>query len=379
MKKVLLIDPWGISNTSEYLNGLIYGLSPLTELTVFTNYYFNLKVDTDARIYKVFFPKTEIMQRSLIRSALRGIEYYTGYQKILSFLKHREDTFDVIHINWLLKYDMDIHFLRKLKKYTKKLVYTAHNAIPHLNGEAYIEKLRPIYDICDRIILHGLCLEEELNTYFHGLQSKVYIQKHGCNLKPSIDYDESKVSSDIKQKIAAFNRISIFFGVVYQNKGPDRLIEIWRQEWKESLLIVAGKRNGAYPEMEAQSEKISNSDNILVLNEYVDDNTLNYLIAHSNIIMLPYRHASMSGVVFTAADFAKPVMFTDTGALKEYLNEYGSFIVDNDDKAISNMIEFINNHVTNEQLGKMGISLQEHILNTCSWKIVAQGLVDNCY
>ena len=53
--KVLLIDPWGTANTSEYLNGLIYGLSSVTELTVFTNTYFELKVESKADINKIFF------------------------------------------------------------------------------------------------------------------------------------------------------------------------------------------------------------------------------------------------------------------------------------------------------------------------------------
>ena len=56
MKRVLLIDPWGINNTSEYLNGLIYGLSELVELTVFTNTYFELKIpEVKCEIHRTFF------------------------------------------------------------------------------------------------------------------------------------------------------------------------------------------------------------------------------------------------------------------------------------------------------------------------------------
>ena len=58
-KKVVLIDPWGIASTSEYLNGLIYGLSSLVDLTVFTNYYFQLKIPSNVEIKRVFFKNTE--------------------------------------------------------------------------------------------------------------------------------------------------------------------------------------------------------------------------------------------------------------------------------------------------------------------------------
>jgi len=40
-KKVLLIDPWGVSNLGDYLRGLIAGIAPLTDLTVVTNNYFS--------------------------------------------------------------------------------------------------------------------------------------------------------------------------------------------------------------------------------------------------------------------------------------------------------------------------------------------------
>ena len=55
--RVMLIDPWGTNNTSEYLNGLIYGFSGIVELDVFTNYYFNQYVESSVSVKKIFFKK----------------------------------------------------------------------------------------------------------------------------------------------------------------------------------------------------------------------------------------------------------------------------------------------------------------------------------
>lgn len=377
--RVILIDPWGTANTAEYLNGLIYGLSPITELTVFTNHYFKLKVGASASIHKVFFPKSEKMKRNEYRKILRGWEYILAYRKIFRFLEGRPK-YDAIHINWLLFYSLDIRFLQCLKRYTKKIVYTAHNVVPHVNGTRYLTKLGKIYGLCDKIILHGESVKQEFRQYFPEYVDKVYLQKHGCNLQPITAYDETKIASEIKEKIKGFDKIFIFLGNVFYNKGIDRVVKDWSAEWKDTLLIVAGKRGSEYPQLDELADKMRHTVNILWLDGYVEDNLLNYLITHSNLILLPYRHASMSGVVFTAADFSKPVLCTTAGAIKEYIVDgKDGFVVANEDKAIAEEIEFIINNMANQQLQRMGENLHQDIIETCSWDKIMQKVVEECY
>lgn len=377
--KVVLIDPWGIANTSEYLNGLIFGLSKFVDLKVFTNAYFMKKTDSKADIHRVFFKRSEQMKPSKYRKILRGFEYILGYLKILFYLRQMESA-DVIHINWLLNYKLDVFFLKCLKRHTKQLVYTAHNVLPHINGENSIDVLRTIYSLCNRIVLHGNCIKEEFEVYFPNQVKKIYIQKHGGNIKPNIAFNTSEVSTDIVQKVNAFEKRFIFFGRVFRNKGADRIISSWDSSWDDTLLIIAGHWDGEYSEMDECLKKIEASKNILLLNEYVNDNTLNYLITNSQLIVLPYRHASMSGVVFTAADFNKTVLCTNVGALPEYLvNNEDSFIVDNDDLAIAEKLKFIHSQVTKSELTDMGVNLHDNILKKCSWEVVANKLVEECY
>lgn len=378
-KKIVLIDPWGIASTSEYLNGLIYGLSPLVDLTVFTNYYFQLKTSSAVEIKRVFFKNTENMEQSTFRKCFRGIEYIWGYRNIIAYLK-KKGSVDVIHINWLLSYRLDIRFLKELKKYTNKLVYTAHNVIPHINGEKSIPALKQIYSMCDRIVLHGESIKNEFNKYFREYGDKIFVQKHGSNLIPNIGYDKTNVPESIKLRVEAYQKKYIFFGRIFYNKGVDRLISAWNKNWNDTLLVIAGHVDDNYEEFEALRKLIEKQDNILFLDEYVDENTLNYLITKSEIILLPYRHASMSGVVFTAADFSKAVLCTRVGALPEYLrNENDSFIVDNTDEAILQKLNFIHDNLACEDLQRMGKNLSVNIQNECAWTNVANKLVTECY
>lgn len=376
--KVLLIDPWGIANTSEYLNGLISGLDKGVSLTVYTNYHFKIKVDANPEVQYVFFKKSEKMRRGVLRTIMRGIEYSFGYQRIIRRLK--KETFDVVHINWLLYYNLDILFLKKIKKYTDKLVYTAHNVIPHERGEKYLDQLNHIYELCDKIVLHGYSIKDEFIRYFPKYEEKIYIQKHGSNLLPKTQYEIERVPHIIREKIESFNKVAIYFGLIFFNKGVDRIVKCWDPKWEDSLLIVAGKQSSENNELDALKEKMQSQANILELNCYVDENVLNYMISKSDFVVLPYRHASMSGVVFTAADFAKTILVTDTGAIKEYLEpSTDSFVVKNEDTAIEEAVRIALFETTKESLELMGQRLRNNIYEKCSWERVAQKLIEDCY
>lgn len=377
-KKVLLIDPWGVNASGEYLNGLIYGLSQKAELTVFTNTYFKFKTNADCKLYKIFFARSENMKDGIKRKAVRGLEYMTAYSEILKYLKKHSD-FDIIHINWLLMYKLDIHLLPMLKKHCKKLVYTAHNVLPHMNGERHIHLLSRIYKIADVIILHGEGIKKEFDRYFPECTGKVYIQKHGADLFSNTAYDIEKIDPEIVRKLNGWNIKFIYLGYMYYNKGTDRLVSIWNEMPSNVLLIMAGKINGVYEKLEKQREIIRSMDNILFLDYFIPDNLANYLISQSDLVLVPYRHASMSGVVFTAADFAKPVWATDTGAMKEYLDEDSDFLVENNIESMKTSLKNIAREFSAEEMKKRGVSHNKHITSHCSWITITKKLYNECY
>ena len=109
------------------------------------------------------------------------------------------------------------------------------------------------------------------------------------------------------------------------------------------------------------------------------DDIANYRISNCDLLLLPYRHASMSAVVFTAATFAKPIWCTRVGALEEYLNDDIAFLVENDDEKIKESLIKICNECSKEELIDMGRKLQNYIENICNWKKIAKGIVENCY
>lgn len=382
IQKVLFIDPWGINNTGEYTNGICGELQNYVDLTLVTNYYFQNKTEIK-NVRNWFFKHSQKMKGGFFRKLVRGMGYFCTWKKIIRLA--RKEKYNVVHINWLLMYKLDIRFLKKLKKYNIKIIYTAHNVIPHVNGQDYIKSLRIIYHIVDKIIVHGSAIAAQFVSIFPGEQHKIYVQNICYSENKETDYDVSNVDMAIKDRVSKYQRMILFIGNIFYGKGTDRLLHIWlhNNELSDTLLVIAGKEAEKNPEYcnsyNLLKQEAKQHDNILILDWFVSDEVANFLLDNANLIVLPYREASMSDVVFTAAEFKKPLLATKVGALNEYLNGIdGAFCVENDLQSLENKILEVNLK-TIKELEELGQSFSECIKEKYSWKSTVAELFNNCY
>ena len=265
--RILVIDPWGVNGPARYLNGLLYGLSNYENVTVITNKYFKKVTGARIEVHNVFFSRSEKMQSSKVRLLMRGFEYCNGYYYIFRHLRNSEK-YDVIHINWLLVYRLDKLFLKILHKYCKKIVYTAHNVLPHVNSKGYIEKLRPIYSEVDKIVVHGERTKQEFIKFFPEDEDKIFVQYHGADLNTNLEFVESDVPNEIRKRMKQFKKKYLFVGQLFYNKGIDRLLPMWREMSKDALLTIVGKPEERYQNYYLQ-KKNNQLDNIMYLDHYV--------------------------------------------------------------------------------------------------------------
>lgn len=376
--EVLLIDPWGVNNTAEYLQGLIKGISDLTDLTVITNYYSNC-TSNKATILKLFFKISEKMNSVYVRKIIRGLEYIKTYLKIMKITNKRK--FDIIHINWLLFYKVDILFLRSLKKKCAKIIYTAHNVIPHIDGNKKTSELQKIYDIVDEIIVHGEAIKSEMVNIFPKVEDKIHIQKHGAIITSIGKISFAKFPEPLMHKIKKYNKIFLMCGAIYYNKGTDRLLKIWIQNYlnQDALLIIAGEQTASYEKFETLALNIKKEDNVEIINKYIDEEMMNALFSISTVILIPYVHASMSGTVFSAASFRKPVLCTNVGALPEYIEpDIDSFLCDNTYDGIKNEMDKLL-YMNIDILKQIGSKFYENITDKCNWDKIGNFIVKNVY
>lgn len=376
--RLLIINPWAINNDMHYAKGMVSALAKKADLDFVTNEYYK-DAPNNYRLYRSFFKYSENLPRGRFRLFIRGVEYIFAYSKILKLVK--KNKYDIVHIHWLLLYKIDYVFLRILKKHCNKLILTAHNVLPHVNGKIYKKDLQKIYDCFDTILVHGDSIKDEFSKVFPEYSEKVRIQHHGIYFQQDTHFNKNDLCNEFVSKIMKYDKKIIMFGAMFYNKGTDRLLKIWLDRFKHSdiLLIVVGKKSGNYQELDALKDIINITDNIYFKDEFIDNNTLNFLISYSDCVIVPYRHASMSGVVFTAAEFKKTVICTNVGALPEYIeNNIDGFICDNTENGICDAIEIFSEQSVDE-LKIKGEALHRNIHLKYSWDCIADRLLNEIY
>jgi glycosyltransferase involved in cell wall biosynthesis len=379
--KVMMVDPWGTYNMYLYTSGLCSSIAGYVDLTLWTNYYFPQEKKSNYPVKRVFFKRSEKMKPGYLRNIVRIVEYYIAFFAL--FRELRVNSYDLVHFQWLLHYKTDIIFLGIIKKLGPKVIYTAHNILPHRSGKIHYDNLHKIYNKVNIILVHGESIKEEFTSLFKDFKSKINIQHHGAFAGQDLSYDKKLVDNEIIVRLNKSEKIMIFFGNIFYNKGVDRLAKIWLNLFKDEqsyLLIIAGRKDNRYKELDRIEPELIACSNIIYIDHFIENNLLNFLIDQSQLVLLPYRYASMSGVLFTAAECRKPVLSTKTGAIEEYLIDgENSFLVDNNDLAYAEKLKYIIENISEEKLSQMGANLHDYIRQNFSWENIGHELVENTY
>jgi len=236
---------------------------------------------------------------------------------------------------------------RKLKKNGTKTIVIVDNMIPHekrffdeaftkyflKNTDAYIVMSKSVEkDLLDRkpnakYIFHPHPIYEHFGQ---KIERKEALQKLGLS---KIEGIENK-------------KILLYFGFVRKYKGLDLLLEAFANldDKDNYFLIIAGESYLSDNENAALQSLLDNhqkKQNIDIRLRYVSDSEVNLLFSAADANVLPYRHATQSGVTAIAFHFEVPSVVTDVGGLRDLIEPYnaGTIAESVTPKAIQNAIE----------------------------------------
>ena len=140
----------------------------------------------------------------------------------------------------------------------------------------------------------------------------------------------------------------LFFGLVRKYKGLDLAIRAMADKKiisQNIKLVVAGE---FYESEDVYNKLINhlNLKNIIIFNEFVDTDKVPDFFSISNLVILPYKSATQSGVTQLAMNYNKPMLVTNVGGLPEIVDHLkDGYISSTDPKEIS---KHILNYFSNE-------------------------------
>ncbi len=114
--------------------------------------------------------------------------------------------------------------------------------------------------------------------------------------------------------------VALFFGYVRRYKGLDTLLEAWRtvrERRPDAVLMVAGEPYEDPAPYLALANAAGGAPGVRLALRYAPDDEVEALFKAADVVVLPYRSATQSGVTHVAYALGVPVVITDVGGLAE--------------------------------------------------------------
>jgi glycosyltransferase involved in cell wall biosynthesis len=246
---------------------------------------------------------------------LRIIDYY---QKLIRYLIGTPAK--VIHVQWL-RFDFieGVIFSALMRLVGKRVIYTAHNALPHHKDSLYYRLLfKLIYLIQNEIIVHTPYIKRQIITNLKIEPKKIHVVAHGVYRKeknPLITKKDAREMLGLKQS----SNVVLFFGKIEAYKGFDilvRSIDLLESD-NNFEILVAGKVSEAYKKEFENLVANRKQGKYIFLLKFISEEEMEYCFKAADITVLPYKEASQSGVLFMSYTFGIPVIAPRLGGFPE--------------------------------------------------------------
>jgi len=198
-------------------------------------------------------------------------------------------------------------------------VVTAHDVVPKNASRLGALAAGLLQRAADRIVVHGTALERELAARVPSAAARIRVLPHG-EFAPfaarAVGDDEARIDP------AVTSPTLLFFGYLHEEKGLPDLIEalpLVVTRVPKVQVVVAGKSEIDVAPLQRRARALGVADRIAWRLQYVEAAEVGALFAAATAVVLPYRNASQSGVVYLAGAYARPLVATRVGALPEVI------------------------------------------------------------
>lgn len=255
------------------------------------------------RVRECFYRRTA--RRGLDAPARRGLKAAEHLPDMLR-LRGQIDA-DVVHYQWLTMPALDSRLLPP----RRPRVMTAHYVLPPRASRRQAGIARRMFGSMDAVIAHSehgaARLREEV-----GLDpARVRVIPHGA-----FDYltrlpDEKPLPPELG---GAEGPVVLFFGLLRPYKGLDTLLRAFRELKAAELWIVGNPRIDLAPLRSLAAEA---PGRVRFVTRFVEDAEIPAIFRRADVVVLPYRDAEHSGVLYTGLAFGKPLVLSSVGGFPE--------------------------------------------------------------
>lgn len=236
------------------------------------------------------------------RRAFKAAEHLADMRGLRRLL-----TADVVHYQWLTMPELDSRILPR----RRPRLMTAHYVLPPVPTRREVAVARRTFGAMDAVVAHS----------DHGarrLREEVGIDPGRVHVIPHAAFDyltrlprERRLPAELE---GAEGPVILFFGLLRPYKGIDTLLEAFRRVEGAELWIVGNPRMPVEPLRRLADEA---PGRVRFLTRFVADAEIPAIFRRADLVVLPYRDAEHSGVLYTGLAFGKPLVLSTVGGFPE--------------------------------------------------------------
>jgi D-inositol-3-phosphate glycosyltransferase len=244
--------------------------------------------------------------------------------------KLKKEEADLIVFDWWHPFFAFCHFVITFlvrKKYKGRIAFITENVISHESH--FIDRLLSKIGLrnADKFIALSDQVEKDLQEISKGRKIyksqlpifDVYNAKRGHEPFSKEDFGFSKT-----------DKVLLFFGYVRKYKGLDILLNslptLIRMDSAIKLLIAGEFYEDPKPYYEI-IKSLGIQNYIKIENKFISNEEVYKYFDSSDLVLLPYRSATQSGILNIAYAFKKPVIVTKVGGLSEFVEDEKTGII----------------------------------------------------
>lgn len=197
-----------------------------------------------------------------------------------------------------------------------KVICLVDNIIPH--EKHFFDSILTRYFIrgIDGFVTMSQSVLEDLKSFHVKVHITLTPHPMFDNFGEKVTREEALQTLDLSPDYRYF----LYFGLIRSYKGLDLLLDAFADEKIKKYpvkLIVAGEFYEDSTPYFAQIEKHNLSENLVLKTEFIPNDLVAHYFCAADLVILPYKNATQSGVTQIAYHFSKPMLVTNVGGLPE--------------------------------------------------------------
>ena len=197
-----------------------------------------------------------------------------------------------------------------------KIVAICHNVIPHEKKPGDLSLTKFFFSSVDKFVLLSGSVKRELLNIVPNAKYRTLFHPIYSNFGDPV----SKETAREYLKLESKNTL-LFFGFIREYKGLDVLLQA-AAELKTKLdfqLIIAGEFYSNEDKYRQMIKGLDLESNVILFSDFIPQDEVRYYFSACDVVVLPYKSATQSGIVQIANNFVKPMISTNVGGLSEVI------------------------------------------------------------